>query len=100
MLSVRTQFKVKYVADGAVYLTGGRSAGLVEGMKLTVKRNGAADAAMDDIADLQVSAVADTSAVCDIKHAASEIHAGDVAYLSQTDAETESEARALGGARK
>ena len=35
----RTPFRVKYVAEGAVYLDGGRNAGLSEGMKLTVRRD-------------------------------------------------------------
>ena len=35
---VRTTFRVKYVADGVVYIDGGRSAGLIEGTKLEIKR--------------------------------------------------------------
>jgi hypothetical protein len=33
----RAEYRVKYVAAGAVYLEGGRNLGLVEGMKLLVK---------------------------------------------------------------
>src|SRR6267378_1276883 len=33
----RTAFRIKYVASGAAYLDGGRSAGLTEGMKLVVR---------------------------------------------------------------
>src|SRR6266576_4491893 len=35
--SLRTKFMVKYVAEGAAYLNGGRGAGLVPGMKLAVR---------------------------------------------------------------
>jgi hypothetical protein len=34
---LRTKFMVKYVAEGAAYLNGGRGAGLVPGMKLAVR---------------------------------------------------------------
>ena len=37
---LQTMYRVKYVAEGTVYLIGGRSAGLTEGMKLIVKRTG------------------------------------------------------------
>ena len=35
--SLRTVFKVKYVAEGVAYLEGGRAQGLKEGMKLEVE---------------------------------------------------------------
>ena len=35
--SLRTVFRVKYVAEGVAYLEGGRAQGLAEGMKLEVK---------------------------------------------------------------
>src|SRR5207237_4299291 len=35
--SLRTVFKVKYVADGVAYLEGGRAQGLTEGMKLQIE---------------------------------------------------------------
>ncbi len=38
---LRTAFRVKYVAQGIVYLDGGRDAGLAEKMKMTVRRSAA-----------------------------------------------------------
>jgi hypothetical protein len=35
--SLRTVFRVKYVAEGVAYLEGGRTHGLTEGMKLLVE---------------------------------------------------------------
>jgi hypothetical protein len=35
----KTVFRIKYIAQGAVYLEGGRAAGLNEGQKLIVKRD-------------------------------------------------------------
>ncbi len=91
----RMGFKVKYVAEGVVYLAGGRSLGLEEGMRLSVResRKGATRfiAADDDspvVAELQVVSVADTSAVTEVHGAKRDIKPGDWAYLSaeQTDA--------------
>ena len=66
---IRTLFKVKYVAQGSVYLDGGRGAGLAEGMTLTIKRvgtqatqSGSGEATGNWIvAQLQVVSVADSS---------------------------------------
>jgi len=72
---LRTVFKVKYVADGVAYLEGGRAQGLVEGMKLQVEetnlptRQGASAHPANDarvVAELEVSGVAETSAVTEI----------------------------------
>src|SRR5581483_2910204 len=70
---VRMSFKVKYVAEGAAYLDGGRSAGLSEGMKLEVRDTNAASGqspsqpGQDVIAELEVLSVAETSAVTEIR---------------------------------
>lgn len=100
-LNIQTDFKVKYVGQDAVYLIGGRAAGLTQGTKLTIKRRANAGAANDMVvvAELEVASVAATSAVCDVKNVAGEIRAGDIAYLSQFDAETLAQARATGGQR-
>ena len=91
----RMGFKVKYVAEGVVYLAGGRSLGLEEGMRLSVResRKGATRfiAADDDspvVAELQVVSVADTSAVTEVHGAKRDVKPGDWAYLSaeETDA--------------
>ena len=104
-LNIQTAFKVKYVGQDIVYLVGGRGAGLAEGMKLTIKRRaGGSDApeasGTATIAELVVASVADSSSVCDVHNATAEIHAGDIANLSESDAETLAQSRATGGQRK
>jgi hypothetical protein len=101
-LNIQTDFKVKYVGQDAVYLIGGRAAGLTQGTKLTIKRRADSGAANDMVvvAELEVASVAATSAVCDVKSATGEIRAGDIAYLSELDAEALAQARAIGGQRK
>lgn len=88
----RTSFKVKYVAAGAAYLDGGRAAGLGEGMKLVVRetRTGANIAAADGngddvIAELEVTSVAEASAVTDVHTPKRDVKPGDLAYLSAQD---------------
>ena len=100
-LNIQTDFKVKYVGQDAVYLIGGRAAGLAQGTKLTIKRRVDSGAAKDmvAVAELEVASVAATSAVCDVKSATGEIRAGDIAYLSELDAEALAQARAVGAVR-
>ena len=82
----RTSFQVKYVAEGAAYLNGGRSSGLQQGMKLLVKESGASNSAQPTVvAELQVVSVAETSAVTDIHAARRDVKPGDWAYLSSGD---------------
>jgi hypothetical protein len=88
----RTAFKVKYVAAGTAYIDGGRSAGLAEGMKLVVRDKptssviAAADGNPDDVvAELEVTSVAETSAVSDVRTPKRDLKAGDLAYLSSHD---------------
>ena len=104
----RVEYRVKYVAEDAVYLEGGRDAGLKEGMKLSVKHP--AKAAPDGqpgqaaptapIAQIRVSSVAEVSAVCEIISGKGQIAEGDLAYLEQADAETALEQEALSPTRK
>ena len=106
--SVRTVFAVKYVAEGAVYLNAGRNAGLATGMKLVVKRaaavapqSGSGEASGSWIVGrLEVISVADTSAVCEIKSAESNVQPGDAAFLSTEDAEVLAQKQETGSARK
>lgn len=106
--SLRTVFRVKYVADGIAYLEGGRAQGLGEGMKLEVKdtdlpaRQGDSASAEDPqvIAELEVSGVAETSAVTDIHSPKRPVKAGDLAYLSSADAEALVAQRALSSTRQ
>ena len=90
---VRTLYHVKYVAQGVVYLDGGRAAGLAEHMKLAVRREGDLT---KDLAQLEVLSVAETSSVCEIQGAAGEVKAGDAAYLSAEDTQTVEMLRAAG----
>src|SRR5579872_588217 len=106
--SLRTVFRVKYVAEGVAYLDGGRAAGLKEGIKLEVQetdlpaREGTAVAPVDPrvVAELEVTAVAETSAVTEIHSPKRPVKAGDLAYLSTSDAEALVQQTALSPTRK
>jgi hypothetical protein len=95
---VRMAFKVKYVAEGVVYLNGGSNDGLTEGMKLVVKQidPGSKPTASktedaQPIADLQVASVAQASAVSEIRNSSQPVKVGDWAYLSSEDTQALSE---------
>ena len=106
--NVRTVFKVKYVAEGVAYLDGGRGDGLGEGMKLEIlsselppRAGEIADPADPRvIAELQVSAVADSSAVTDIRTPKRPVQPGDIAYLSAGDAQALVQQQTLSATRK
>jgi hypothetical protein len=89
--ALRTTFKVKYVAEGAAYLNGGRRSGLAEGMKLVVRDTSPSSASSTQatlgpvVAELQVVSVAETSAVTEIHSAKRDVKPGDWAYLSAED---------------
>ncbi len=104
-LQERVAFRVKYAIQDAVYLEGGRNAGLAEGMTLEVKRPVSAEAGGQGpgegvVAVLVVSSVADSSAVCDVQSSSGELHAGDLAYLSKADAEAVAVKRAMSRTRE
>lgn len=88
--ALHVSFEVKYVAEGAAYLAGGRRSGLKEGMKLVV-REPQADAGKSDVergpvlAELQIVSVADTSAVAEIHNAKRDVKPGDWAELLQDE---------------
>jgi hypothetical protein len=106
--NLRTVFRVKYVAEGVAYLEGGRAQGLADGMKLEVKdtnlpaRQGDSVGADDPqvVAELEVSGVAETSAVTDIHAPKRPVKAGDLAYLSSADTEALVAQRALSSTRQ
>lgn len=106
--SLHTVFRVKYVADGVAYLEGGRTQGLSEGMKLLVEdanhaaRQGESINSTDPkvVAELEVSAVADTSAVTDIHSPKRPVKVGDLAFLSSDDTESLVQQRTLGATRQ
>ncbi|MFZ0938011.1 MAG: AMIN domain-containing protein [Candidatus Sulfotelmatobacter sp.] len=87
---LHVSFKIKYVAEGAAYLIGGRSSGLVAGMKLLVHD---VDAPSPDspnpqgavIAELRIVSVAETSAVTEIHNPMRDVKPGDWAELSEAD---------------
>ena len=99
---VQMGFKVKYVAAGVAYLTGGRAAGLEEGMILIVpesKKGGRvinAGDATGEVAELQVLSVAETSAVTEVHDAKRNVKPGDWAYLSVSETVALLEHRAAG----
>ena len=86
----RTVFQVRYVAEGAVYIDGGREAGLAEGFRLTIKRKSPGQAEMEarPLGEVTVISTASTSAVCEIKSKDAPFEVGDLAYLSLEDSET------------
>jgi len=106
--SLRTVFRVKYVAEGVVYLEGGRAQGLAEGMKLLVEdanhpaKQGDSVNSADPrvVAVLEVSGVADTSSVTDIHDPKRPVKVGDLAYLSSGDAEALVQQRTLSATRQ
>ena len=106
--SLRTVFKVKYVAEGVAYLEGGRAQGLKEGMKLEVEDTGLPAKQGDSansadprvVAELEVTAVAETSAVTDIHTPKRPVKVGDLAYLSSGDADALVQQRALSATRQ
>lgn len=99
----RIAFTVKYVAQDAVYIDGGKNAGLAEGMALSIQRSavGKADqAAGGPVAELAIVSVSSSSAVCEIRQKTAEIQRGDVAMLSQPDQDKMVQARTLSPDRK
>jgi hypothetical protein len=106
--NLRTVFKVKYVAEGVAYLDGGRNDGLAEGMKLEIldsdlppRAGQVVDPADPKVAaELQVSGIAETSAVTDIHDPKRPVKAGDLAYLSTGDAQALVAQQSLSATRK
>jgi hypothetical protein len=106
--SLRTVFRVKYVAEGVAYLEGGRAQGLTEGMKLVVEDSNLPAIQGDSVdtsdprvvAELEVSAVAETSAVTDIRTPKRPVKVGDRAYLSSSDAAALVQQRTLSATRQ
>ena len=106
--SLHTVFHVKYVADGVAYLDGGSSSGLAEGMKLEIidsplpAHQGESIDTADKrvVAELEVSGVAETSAVTDIHSPQRPVKVGDLAYLSSADEAALIQQRALSATRQ
>ncbi len=103
---MRTEFHVKFVEQDSAYLDGGRSSGLTEGLKLVVKdpRPSAAGAKTntgdEPVAQLVVIAVAETSAVTEIRTPKRDVVPGDTAYLSAEAIQAVVEQQAISATRK
>jgi hypothetical protein len=87
---VKDTFRIKYVAEGAVYIEGGRAAGVAEKMRLTVSKP------PDVTIELEVVSVADSSAVCEIKTPGAAPEPGDFAKLTSEDAQKSQMLRQMG----
>ena len=111
---IQTGLLVKFIAEDAIYLRGGRAVGLAVGQRLDVKRKSVqasgnidvvpveTDSALvsDSIATIEVVSVATNSAVCEIITSAGNIQPGDVAFLSEEDSEKLISARATAELRR
>ncbi len=105
----QTAFRIKFIAEGAVYLNGGSAAGLKEGQKLVVKRSIAATQPSSDkampaattgvLATLNVVSVASASAVCEIITSAAPLQVGDVALFAPEEVKTETDKLKASGMR-
>ena len=84
-----TVFRVKYVGEG-VYIDAGRNADLQEGMKLSVVEpppdgviaEGIQYRGYEHVAEMVVSSISDSSAVCDVVEAKGELKVGQAAFLT------------------
>ncbi len=87
--TIRTEFRIKYVASGVVYLEGGHEEGLAEGQRLTVFREGAeaTETGGKEAAEIRIISVASSSAAAEILTSKLEVHPGDIARLSPEDEE-------------
>ncbi len=82
-------FQVKYISEGAVYLDGGRDAGLEEGMLIHLVHadpNGGTTEAVrfqgqEPIADVRIFSVAASSSAAEIIKSREDLVVGDIAYL-------------------
>ncbi len=83
----RTGFSVRYVAQDAVYIDAGSAEGILPGMVVEISRlrQGAAEIERMPVAIALVTAVASTSAVCEIRTRTAEPAKGDDARLSDAD---------------
>jgi len=93
--STSAVFRVKYIAENSVYIDAGRNADLAEGMKLSVVElppdgvvsDGIRYRGYPHVAELTVTSVADSSAVCTVASSSGELRVGQVAFLAPGSAE-------------
>jgi hypothetical protein len=85
-----TVFKVKSVGDNTLYLEAGRNADLQDGMKLSVVEappdgvvaEGIQYRGYPHVAEIVISSVSDSSAVCEVVKADGEVKVGQAAFLT------------------
>jgi hypothetical protein len=88
-------FHVKYVSEGSLYIDAGRNADLQEGMKLSVidpppdgmVNDGIRFRGYPHVAELNLVALADSSAVCDVISSSGELKVGQLAFLTPNSVE-------------
>ncbi|ABF39475.1 hypothetical protein Acid345_0470 [Candidatus Koribacter versatilis Ellin345] len=90
---VKTEFHIRYVAGGSVYIDGGRNAGLTAGMRLNIALppSPSSEAAQQQnavaaSAELKILSVAENSAMCEVLSASRDLVVGDVVTLGHEDA--------------
>jgi hypothetical protein len=117
-IEMRTTFRVRYVAGVNVYVEGGRSSGLAEGTHLVIiqgaskpadtsaqnqagenSRSAGESSGLSTVAEMNVVAVAETSAVCEVISSTRPLVAGDMATLPQAEVEKLVEKHALSNTR-
>jgi len=83
----RTIFHVGYVAKGAIYIDGGSAEGIVAGMTFEITRHASGAAAVDrePVGTAVVTAVATTSAACELQSKLLDPVKGDEARLTNAD---------------
>ena len=110
--AAQQKFRIKYVAQDAVYLEGGSANGLKEGQKLIVEHT-VAPAIVESrlpnppappsgiVASLQVLSVTPSSAVCAIVSSGESLQVGDFARMSpevaQKEVQAQQQMRLVGG---
>lgn len=104
---MRTDFHVKYVSGTDVYIDGGTSSGLAEGMELILKQKTslsdqeAANTTIEQgiVARLKVISVASTSAVCEVVASKRDLVEADVLSLPETELKKIVDKDAVGNTR-
>jgi hypothetical protein len=104
---LRVAYRIKYLAEGVVYLEGGRNEGLSEGTKLNVKAldptsrpTAAKGEETQVVAQLEVSSVALSSSVAEIHNPTRPVAVGDWAYLTSDEIQSAIVQRSLSATRK
>jgi hypothetical protein len=80
---IENGFQIRHVLADAVYIEGGRNAGLTEGQKLTVKRKEDHSEDAPGIGEIEIESVALISATAKILNAKAAIVPGDFAFFSE-----------------